>query len=133
MKRIELDAGIEEFSIAGGGVLRFNPCDPNLYARFLEAEQALQELEKKLSRQAESGEDLLQLTVQADREVKDLLNRVFGCGNDFHAALGGVNLLAVTADGRRVSQTLFAALEEILTEGAARFAGEKAAALREGK
>lgn len=133
MKTIELDTGVEEFSIAGGGVLRFNPGDPNLYARFLEAEQELAELEKKLSRQTESGEDLLRLTVQADREVKDLLGRVFGGGNDFHGALGGVNLLAVTADGQRVGQKLFAALEEILSQGAARFAQQSAAKLREGK
>lgn len=133
MKTIELDTGVEEFSIAGGGVLRFNPGDPNLYARFLEAEQELAELEKKLSRQTESGEDLLRLTVQADREVKDLLGRVFGGGNDFHAALGGVNLLAVTADGQRVGQKLFAALEEIMSQGAARFAQQSAAKLREGK
>lgn len=132
MKRIELDTGIEEFSIAGGGVLRFNPCDPNLYARFLEAEQALAKLEEDFSRRAKDG-DVLLLTVEADRQVKDLLGRVFGDGNDFHAALGGVNLLAVTASGQRVSETLFAALEEILTEGAARFAAQKADALREGK
>lgn len=133
MKMIELDTGVEEFSLAGGGVLRFNPGDPNLYARFLEAEQELAELEKKLSRQTEGADDLLRLTVQADREVKDLLGRVFGGGNDFHAALGGVNLLAVTGDGQRVGQKLFAALEEILSQGAARFAGQTAVKLREGK
>ena len=130
MKTILLDAGVEEFSIAGGGVLRFNPCDPNLYARFLEAEQELQTLEASLK---EQGGDPLQLAVEADRQVKDLLSRVFGGDNDFHAALGGVNLLAVTADGHRVAENLFAALEKILTEGAARFAGEKAAAIREGR
>lgn len=129
MREIALDTGVEEFSIAGGGVLRFNPCDPNLYARFLEAEQELQQLEEKLGQQAKNGGDVLLLTVAADREVKDLLGRVFGGDNDFHAALGGVNLLAITADGRRVSEKLFAALEEILTQGAQRFAGERAAAL----
>ena len=129
MREIALDTGVEEFSIAGGGVLRFNPCDPNLYARFLEAEQELQQLEQRLGQQAKNGGDVLLLTVAADREVKDLLGRVFGGDNDFHAALGGVNLLAITADGRRVSEKLFAALEEILTEGAQRFAGERAAAL----
>ena len=133
MKTIDFDAGIEEFSVAGGGVLRFNPCDPNLYARFLEAEQEIREIEADICRQGEAGGDVLQLTVQADHRIKELLSRVFACGNDFHRALGGVNLLAATRDGQRVGQKLFAALEEILTQGAARFAGEKAAAIREGR
>lgn len=137
MKTIALDTGIEEFSFAGGGVLRFNPCDPNLYARFLEAEAQLQALEKEMTAQAEShtGTDraaaIVRLTAETDQKVKTLLNRVFGGDNDFDKALGGVNLLAVAADGESVAAKLFAALEEILTQGAERFAAQKAAAIRE--
>ena len=136
MKTIAFDNGIEEFSLQGGGVLRFNPGDPNLYARFLEAEAEMQALENELNAQAQalSGRDkaeaIVKLTAQADRQVKDLLDRVFGGGNDFDKALGGVNLLAQTGNGQRVATNLFRALEDILSEGAARFASEKAAAIR---
>lgn len=137
MKMIAFDTGIEEFQLQGGGVLRFNPGDPNLYARFLEAESQLQALEKEFASQLEglSGNDraemIVKLTARTDKKVKDLLNQVFGGDNDFDKALGGVNLLAVTADGQRVAEKLLGALEEILTRGAARFAAEKAAQIRE--
>lgn len=136
MRNIEFDNGVEEFSLAGGGVLRFNPSDPNLYARFLEAEQRLRELETELNQQAQSlsGSDkaaaIVALTARADKEVKQWLDQVFGCGNDFDKALNGVNLLSQTGNGQRVVTNLFAALEQILVEGAARFAAEKAAAIR---
>ena len=37
MEKLQFDSGIKEYKINGAGVLRFNPGDPNLYARFLEA------------------------------------------------------------------------------------------------
>ena len=139
MKTIAFDTGIEEFQLQGGGVLRFNPGDPNLYARFLEAEAELQALETEFSRQLEGltdtqrAEAVVKLTAETDQKVKALLNRVFGGDNDFDKALGGVNLLAVTADGQRVAEKLLGALEAILTEGAARFAADKAARIRSGQ
>lgn len=136
MRKIEFDSGIEEFQLQGGGVLRFNPGDPNIYARFLEAEEKFQNIEQELRQQAkalegaDTGDAAVTLTAQADRKVKDLLDWVFGGGNDFHKALGGVNLLAVAANGKRVVANLFAALEEILAAGAERFAKEEAEAIR---
>ncbi len=133
MKTIELDAGVEEFTLTGGGVLRFNPRDPNLYARFLEAEEQLQALEAQLNEKAKSCADTpaaVELIREADEKIKKLLDQVFGGDNDFHAALGGVSLLAVAANGKPVISNLLAALEEILTQGAAEFAQEKAAAMR---
>ncbi len=133
MKHIELDTGVEEFSFAGGGVLRFNPCDPNLYARFLEMEDKMQEIEDELNRADRDGstpEVVIRLSREADRKAKELLNRVFGGENDFDKILGGVSLLAVTGNGQRVVSNLMAVLETILTEGAARFATTKADAIR---
>ena len=37
MEKIQFDAGQRSYRINGGGILRFNPCDPNLYRRFMEA------------------------------------------------------------------------------------------------
>lgn len=136
MKKLTFDSGVEEFRVAGGGVLRFNPGDPNIYARFLEAEEKFKTIEQDLTEKAKALEDtdtaqaVLALMEQADRQVKQLLDWVFGGGNDFHKALGGVNLLAVAGNGQRVVTNLFAALEDILTKGAERFAAEKARSIR---
>ena len=131
MENITIDSGIREYAITGGGALRFNPCDPNLYARFLEAEGELKDMETALQQQAEgekTPEEMLRLTAQTDRELKALLERIFP-GNDFHKALGGVSLLAMGCNGKRVITNLLAALEEILTQGAESFAESRAAAI----
>lgn len=134
MKNITLDTGIEEFSFQGGGVLRFNPSDPNLYARFLEAEEKMKALEadlrQKAKEQGNATEASIALSRQADRQAKDLLNWVFGGENDFDKLLNGVSLLAMTGNGQHLVTNLMDALETILTAGAARFAEQKAEDIR---
>jgi len=132
MEKIQFDVGQRSYRINGGGILRFNPGDPNLYARFLEAVPKLQAVEEELVQQAETlqGEDIVKLMQQADEKMKGVLNWVFS-GNDFHGLLSGVNLLAVADNGERVVTNLFAALEPVLTEGAKRCAGEQARLARE--
>ena len=117
-----LDIGVEEYRIVGGGVLRFHPGDPNLFARFLAAEKDIQALEKELAQEQQAGQPVLQTMEAADGKIKEMLSQVFGGDNDFHKALGGVNLLAVGRDGRTLAYVLFEALEKILKEGADRFA-----------
>jgi hypothetical protein len=118
MKKIKLDSGLEEVAI-GQGILRFNPKDPNLYVRFQEAVERLQQVEKDLVAQApEDGSAAVQLLKKADEKMKEILDWVFGTGNDFNEILGGVNLLAVAKNGERVVTNLFAALEPVLLEGA---------------
>ena len=128
MERIQFDSGVRSYRINGGGILRFNPGDPNLYSRFLEAVEKLQEAESELTRQAETAraEDMVKLMTQADEKMKNILGWVFGESNDFHKLLGGVNLLAVADNGERVVTNLFAALEPVLVEGAKRCAGQQA-------
>lgn len=134
MEKIQFDVGQRSYRINGGGILRFNPGDPNLYARFLEAVPKLQAVEEELVQQAETlqGEDIVKLMQQADEKMKGILNWVFS-GNDFHGLLSGVNLLAVADNGERVVTNLFAALEPVLTEGAKRCAGEQARLARENR
>ena len=48
MKTLSLDTGMTEYRL-GSGVLRCNPSDPNLYARFLEALDGLRQLETRLA------------------------------------------------------------------------------------
>ena len=139
MEKIQFDSGLRSYRINGGQVLRFNPGDPNLYARFLESVEKLKAVEEELTgkAQAESAqtEQILQLLTQADAKMKEILNWVFGGDNDFHKILSGINLLAVAENGERVVTNLFAALEPVLIEGAKCCASQQAAkakARREG-
>ena len=125
-----LDIGVEEYRIAGGGMLRFHPGDPNLYGRFLQAEEDFDRLQAEFSENGKTGQDVLAQMEAADKKMKQLLNTVFGGDNDFHKALGGVNLLSVGADGKTVAARLLEALEKILTDGAKRFAKQQAEKLR---
>lgn len=130
MENIQLDSGIKAYHIQNGGVLRFNPSDPNVYGRFLEAADKIKDLEEQLVEQAKQMEQhdggaMVQLMVSADKQIKEILNWVFGCGNDFDKILGGVNLLAVADNGQQVIGNLLSALEPILVNGAQRYAKEK--------
>lgn len=132
MEKIQFDAGLRSYRINNGGILRFNPSDPNLYTRFLEAVEKLKEAETELTEQAETAkaEDIVKLMTRADEKMKGILGWVFGESNDFHKLLSGINLLAVADNGERVITNLFAALEPVLVEGAKRCAGEQAAKAR---
>ena len=46
MEQLFIDSGIKEYQINGKGVLRFNPSDPNVYARFLELVPKIESIEK---------------------------------------------------------------------------------------
>lgn len=139
MEKISFDSGVRSYKINGTGVLRFNPGDPNVYARFLEAADKLQEVEASLVAEAKTipeadGAGVVQLLNRADREMKGILSWVFGQENDFDKILGGVNLLAVADNGQRVVTNLLEALQPILVEGAERCAREKVdAALQKAK
>lgn len=119
MKKIKFDTGLQEVAI-GGGVLRFNPQDPNLYARFLDAADKLVAVEQEMIAKGETAKDSQVVSVlrEADLKMKDILNWVFGAGNDFDAVLGGVNLLAVGSNGQRVVTNLFDALEPVILDSA---------------
>lgn len=130
MKKLNFDTGIEEFDV-NGAVLRFNPSDPNVYARFLAAAEKITDIEQQMVvKNAEnSGAQVLRLMEEADRKAKDLLAEVFGSQNDFDKMFNGVNVMAVAANGERVLTNFFYALTPILTEGAQKCAREQAAAV----
>lgn len=130
MEKLSFDSGVKAYKINGTGVLRFNPCDPNVYARFLEAAEKLQSVEELLVAEAKGipeadGACVVQLLNKADKEMKGILSWVFGQENDFDKILGGVNLLAVAENGQRVVTNLLMALQPVLVTGAERCAQEK--------
>ncbi|UWP66967.1 hypothetical protein NQ490_08395 [Subdoligranulum variabile] len=127
MKQLTIDTGVEEFSVNGHGVLRFNPADPNLYHRFFDAGKTLSALDKELEEKVaalpdgpESAEAGLALLAEYDGRIKALLTGIFGAENDFDRVLGGVNLAGVGTNGKRVVQNLLEALTPILQQGAQR-------------
>lgn len=127
MKQLTIDTGVEEFSVNGRGVLRFNPADPNLYHRFFDAGKTLSALDKELEEKAaalpegDAGTEAgLALLADYDGRIKALLTDIFGAENDFDKVLDGVNLAGVGANGKRVVQNLLEALTPILQEGARR-------------
>ena len=131
MEKLIFDTGVKEYDLGFGVPLRFNPTDPNVYARFMEAAEKITEIEKELVKRGEAegatGEDAIRLMAEADQRTKELLNQAFGGGNDFHAIMGGVNLLAVGSNGERVVTNLFAALTPVMVSGAQRCASNEVA------
>ncbi len=130
MEKIQFDSGIRTYRINGGATMRFNPADPNLYARFLETGEKMADIEKALQEKAKTltddeGRGALSLMTEADGEMKKLLSYVFGGGNDFTEILRGVNLLAVAENGERVITNFLEAIQPVLTAGAERCTREK--------
>lgn len=123
MQKLNFDLGIKEFEI-GGGVLRFNPGDPNVYSRFVAAADKMTEIEQRLTAKAKefegqkAGEAMLQLMNEADKETKDLLAWIFGAQNDFEAIFCGANILGVGSNGERIITNFIHAVRPILEKGA---------------
>lgn len=121
MEKIVFDRGLREYEV-GEGVLSFNPSDPNVYARIMEATEKFREIEDKLVSKAEtvnnSGEAVLQLLRDADLEAKKILGWVFGEHNDFDKILGGANLLSVGTNGERILTNFLHALMPVIKSGA---------------
>lgn len=131
MKELNLnfDSGVREFRVNGGAILRFNPRDPNVSARFMEAAKKLEQIESEFVAKAEAlkvsaeenpnnGTQVLELMREADRKIKDTLAWIFGESNDFDAIFGGCNVLAVADNGERLVTNFVAALIPIIQEGA---------------
>ena len=126
MEQLLFDSGIKEYQINGKGVLRFNPSDPNVYARFMDSMEKIQKVEKEMVAKADAlnrdsaiaGEEVLAIMRETDQKMKAILNDIFGHENDFDKILENVNLMAVASNGERVITNLIAALQPIMEAGA---------------
>ena len=127
MKQLFIDNGLEEYQLVdGGALLRFNPKDQNLYARFIESTDKIKAVEKEMAEKSDgidrskpdAGEKTLMIMRETDRRMKEILNQVFGHNNDFDAILHGVNLMAVGSNGKRVVENLMETLLPVMEAGA---------------
>lgn len=136
MEVLKFDSGIKEYQlVSGGDVLRFNPSDPNVYARYVDAMEKIKTVEKKMAAKANvidpskddqaTGEAILRIMSETDKKMKEILNEVFGQGNDFDKILCGVNLMAVATNGQRVVTNLIDALQPVMESGAKACANEE--------
>lgn len=137
MEQIVFDSGIKEYQINNNGILRFNPSDPNVYARFYDAVDQIEKIEQDLIVKGESlkndeskdeaanGEAAIRLLQEADKRVKELLGEVFGPGNDFDEMLGGVNIMAVAVNGERVVTNFMNALLPVIEREAKKCTEQK--------
>lgn len=132
MEKLKFDSGVREYQINDGGILRFNPSDPNVYDRLVDTNYKLQEVEKRLVEKGaalkENGtaEAVIKIMAEADKEAKALLNWVFGGDNDFDKLFSGVNVMAVGENGERIITNFLAVITPIIEDGAQRCADEKA-------
>ena len=78
--------------------------------------------EKAKGVQEDAGEAAIRIMGEADAKFKDILNAVYGHGNDFHTILEGVNLMAVGNNGNRIIDNLLDVLTPIMEQGAKAFA-----------
>lgn len=125
MEILNIDVGMKSYQmVEGGAPLIFNPGDPNVYARYRDALDEIETLEKDMVAKAqtvdetENSTEALTLLRETDRKAKEILSGIFGGNNDFDAILCGVNLMAVTSSGTRVIENLMDALNPIMVEGA---------------
>lgn len=133
MEKLNIDIGLKSYELVEGGKpLTFNPSDPNVYTRFMNAREAIVKVGEEMSAKANqiapagdsieekqaAGEASLRVLNETDRRMKAILNGVFGKGNDFDEILCGVNLAAVTESGNRVIDNLLDALTPIMEKGA---------------
>ena len=126
MEQLIFDSGVKEYQLPGG-VLRFNPSDPNVYARFVECTDKIRAVEQQMAAKAKIlsdqnreniGEEGLRIMRETDTRIKSILNEIFGHGNDFDKLLEGVNLMAVATNGECVITNLLGALQPIMETGA---------------
>lgn len=129
MQKLIFDDGIQEFEVNGRAVLRFNPSDVNVYNRFFEVADEIEDMEREYAQSisgqaddidergfAKSGNTLKRMR-EFDARVKARLSYIFGEENDFDRILDGVNLFAVGKNGERVATNVLAALQPIIEDG----------------
>lgn len=129
MDKLIFDTGIKEYEVNGKAILRFNPTDQNVYARFCEFYNEIVDLIKPYDEAVEKFQkenqgagieldekgfakaaQLMEVSRKTDINIKERLTYVFGDENDFEAMFGGVNIAAATDSGDTVIENFLEAI-----------------------
>ena len=129
MENLIFDNGVKEYSINGRATLCFNPADPNVYARYVDSAEKINEIEAEMRATGASldenspdyAKQSLDIMRDADAKVKAMLRETFGAQNDFDAIFDGVNVMGVAVNGKMVITNFMEMLAPILEDGAKRF------------
>lgn len=129
MENLIFDNGVKEYSINGRATLCFNPADPNVYARYVDSVEKINEIEAGMRATGASldenspdyAKQSLDIMRDADAKVKAMLRETFGAKNDFDAIFDGVNVMGVAVNGKMVITNFMEMLAPILEDGAKRF------------
>lgn len=130
MEKLNFDSGIKEYEVNGNGILCFNPGDPNVYGRLLDAVDKIKVIEAEMIDKgkqytAKDGAEIVRLMVDTDKKVKTILQEVFGRQNDFDEIFGSVSVMAVAMNGERVITNFITAITPIVASGAEQCAKQK--------
>lgn len=123
--KITFDTGIKNFEINGNAILKFNPSDPNLYARFKKMTNEITLIESEFNAQREKIDDAgetIDLLESYDSKIKQLLNFVFGDFNSFDSIFEGVNVMAISSNGEMIISNFLNAIYPIIEDGARKYA-----------
>ncbi len=136
MPTLSFDTGVKEYDVDGRAKLRFNPSDPELYARVLDFVDKSDEIEMRYAALKEvmtgemdeqgfpvGGVEVVTKIRQLDRELKDTLADIFGHDNDFDAIFDHRSCLAVTDTGRNILNNFFEAIAPIILKSTPSAAG----------
>ena len=129
MENLIFDNGVKEYSINGRATLRFNSADPNVYARYVDSVEKINEIEAEMraagasldENSSDYAKQSLDIMRDADAKVKAMLRETFGAQNDFDAIFDGVNVMGVAVNGKMVITNFMEMLAPILEDGAKRF------------
>lgn len=129
MEKLIFDNGVKEYSINGRATLRFNPADPNVYARYVDCIEKINGIEAEMrtagaamdENSPDYAKQSLDIMRNADAKVKTMLRETFGSQNDFDAIFDGVNVMGVAVNGKMVITNFMEMLAPILEDGAKRF------------
>lgn len=107
MDNLNLDLGLKSVKLhENGGVLSFNPTDPNIVYRYRELEKLITDLapiyEEKISKADDDDDARFDSVRDIDLQIKDKLSYTFGSWNDFDAIFMGTHFMALSNDGNPV-------------------------------
>lgn len=110
MKKLQFDDGCVDYKV-GQGVLRFNPCDPGLYERFVQAVERIGAMTVSAGALAE-----------ADSAIRAELSGVFpGCDLQ---AIFPQSMLSLCKNGKVLAVNFLEAVEGELLDGLTRYVRE---------